>query len=582
MKKKIQRIPNKGQQNINSPAMKAASHTPEACAKRSQTAKENRLIQAELYSHLKDALLDGTGAPYYAKFIDKYLKEAYADPSGICGKVVASSIFSENMLSKLDEESEKNMAKELDFLRYRVIKDCFDKQRDVILTPPNKKENIIVCCGRRAGKTDMAAKLIIYIAIIPNSPITYIHKTFTNAIQQCYDNVIKEADKVGLVRKKESRADGIIEFTNGSKVTFLGNNNKVEADKSRGSRNKLIIIDEAAFECNMSYLVNDVLEPTLSDFSDSVLVMLSSPPRVPKTFFEKVWNQKNENGNYTWKHYSWNMFNNPYIPDPKSTLEHICKEKGVTMDSPLIRREYLGEFVYDTEAQVYKGYKTYKKEEKEAILKNMNITNIVIGNDFGFSDYNGVVMLAYDVVTKQGIVLEESKFNQSTVEAIVELDRKYYDEAKKIMLEKNNNTNNILIITDSNEKSITFELNTTYKLPAYTCYKYDKMMAISSLAEAMRTGRITIQSNGAIADECEQTVYKRDEEDHILSEIDDTQFHPDILDSLLYAYRQMMYDCGDTTIGGQSSDLKQANVTLPPTLNITPNDMNKSDGVVWS
>ena len=38
----------------------------------------------------------------------------------------------------------------------------------------------------------------------------------------------------------------------------------------------------------------------------------------------------------------------------------------------------------------------------------------------------------------------------------------------------------------------------------------------------------------------------------------------------------------DTTIGGQSSDLKQANVTLPPTLNITPNDMNKSDGVVWS
>ena len=571
MKKKIQRIPNKGQQNINSPAMKAASHTPEACAKRSQTAKENRLIQAELYSHLKDALLDGTGTPYYAKFIDKYLKEAYADPSGICGKVVASSIFSENMLSKLDEESEKNMAKELDFLRYRVIKDCFDKQRDVILTPPNKKENIVVCCGRRAGKTDMAAKLIIYIAIIPNSPITYIHKTFTNAIQQCYDNVIKEADKVGLVRKKESRADGIIEFTNGSKVTFLGNNNKVEADKSRGSRNKLIIIDEAAFECNMSYLVNDVLEPTLSDFSDSVLVMLSSPPRVPKTFFEKVWNQKDENGNYTWKHYSWNMFNNPYIPDPKGTLEHICTEKGLDLNSPLIHREYLGEFVYDTEAQVYKGYKTYK--DKISALKDMNITNIVIGNDFGFSDYNGVVMLAYNTTTKQGIVLEESKFNNSTVELIVDLDRKYYDEAKQIMLEKNHNTNNILIVTDNNEKSITYELNTTYKLPAYTCYKYDKMMAISSLAEAMRTGRVLIKEGGAIADECEQTVYKRDEEDHILSEIDDSQFHPDILDSLLYAYRQMMFDCGDTTVGGQSSDLKNSNQT-------SVNSNNNND-VIW-
>src|SRR5574344_1181164 len=50
------------------------------------------------------------------------------------------------------------------------------------------------------------------------------------------------------------------------------------------------------------------------------------------------------------------------------------------------------------------------------------------------------------------------------------------------------------VVVVANEKSITFELNTTYKLPAYTCYKYDKMMAISSLSEAMRTGRVIIQS----------------------------------------------------------------------------------------
>src|SRR5574344_263796 len=106
MKKKVQTTINKGQLNVSTPEMKAASHTPEANAKRTQTMRENKLIQAELYSHLKEALLDGTNTPYYAKFIDKYLKEAYANPNGPCGKIVACSIFSE------DRSEERRVGKE--------------------------------------------------------------------------------------------------------------------------------------------------------------------------------------------------------------------------------------------------------------------------------------------------------------------------------------------------------------------------------------------------------------------------------------------------------------------------------------
>ena len=54
-------------------------------------------------------------------------------------------------------------------------------------------------------------------------------------------------------------------------------------------------------------------------------------------------------------------------------------------------------------------------------------------------------------------------------------------------------------------------------------------------------------------DEFERTVYKRDEQDNITSEIDDDLFHPDATDALLYASRQYAYDCGYDS-GGQSTD----------------------------
>lgn len=536
----------------------ANSHTAAAKAKRKATMVGNRLLEAEVMNTVKQALLDGEKTPLYQVYIDKFLKNAVQNPAGQCGKMLGQTIFNEGMLTKLDQQAEMAMQKELDFLRYRIIKDCFDKQREVIMSPPDVRENVVVCASRRAGKTVGASKLICYVAAQPNTPVLYVGKTFTNAVQQMFDLVVAEAHKAELAISKPSKTEGYIEFANGSVLTFKGNDNVAAADKSRGYHYRLILIDEAAFQCNMSHLVDEVLEPCLTDYKDGRLILLSSPPRVPKTYFEKVWNQKDGNGRYTWKHFAWNMFDNPYLPDPNGSLDHICLEKGVTRDSPLIRREYLGEFVYDTEAQVYKGYQTYQLDDQEMLIQKIHPTDIVIGNDFGFSDYNGIVMLAYNKHTGYGIVLKETKFNHSTVDTIVEVDRQYFNLAQAVLLSLGEDPQRVMIVTDSNEKSITYELNTTYRLPAFTCYKYDKKLAISSMSEAMASGRIIIPINGSVADECEQTVYKRDEQDNILPEIDDQQFHPDITDALLYGYRQMMFDCGDKKIGGVSNDQKKA------------------------
>jgi hypothetical protein len=77
-------------------------------------------------------------------------------------------------------------------------------------------------------------------------------------------------------------------------------------------------------------------------------------------------------------------------------------------------------------------------------------------------------------------------------------------------------------------------------------------MAIEQLADYCRSGKIVIPENGAIADEYEQTLYKRDDLDNITSEIDDS-YHPDITMALLYASRQFFFDCGEET-GGESKN----------------------------
>ena len=50
-------------------------------------------------------------------------------------------------------------------------------------------------------------------------------------------------------------------------------------------------------------------------------------------------------------------------------------------------------------------------------------------------------------------------------------------------------------------------------------------------------------------------MYKRDENDNILSEIDDDLFHPDALDALLYASRQFAFDVMRVSSGGDAKKL---------------------------
>lgn len=511
-----------------------------------------REIKGDIFAALRTALT----APASSKskkswteaFIEQMLAEARKEPSGPLGQLVAKQIMQEDILSKLDAETDKALAKDVDFLEYRLMKLLYDKQREVFLDDMIHKK--ILIGSRRIGKTTLSTRLMVKDCIRPNRHALFIGLKFETAINLAFDETVRVAESVGLVITKKSKNDGNIEFTNGSKITFKGNYTVRDQDTNfQGDHYSLVVIDEVQSQKNVQHLIDDLLRPAMTDYPDSTMLLTGTPPRIKGTYAEKIW--KEFKG---WKHYSWTMAENPFIINENHTvesiIEDICREKGITPDTPFIKREYFGSWEYDLESMVFKDYQKYK-EIPAAFIP----TDIAIGTDYGFSDYNSIIALAYNRTTSQAYVISERKFNKATVTDIINACKEVFEYCKKFAIERNSNFDfaKLAFYCDTSDQSITYELNTNYKIPAYNCYKYDKKMAIAQLSDWCRTGKIMIPEDGILQDEFERTVYKRDEQDNITSEIDDDLFHPDATDALLYASRQYAYDCGYDS-GGQSSD----------------------------
>lgn len=99
---------------------------------------------------------------------------------------------------------------------------------------------------------------------------------------------------------------------------------------------------------------------------------------------------------------------------------------------------------------------------------------------------------------------------------------------------------NILIYSDTGGggAKMVYDLRTVYKLPVLPAYKRDKQAAIEMLHDDVKEGRFMVPADGAFAQEAEAIVWTKDvETGEIVRIIDDKQYHPDLMDAILYAMR---------------------------------------------
>ena len=519
-----------------------------------QQSKVTRQIKGEIYDSLRTALVspatERSKMSWTDAFIKKMLTEAKENPAGPLGQLIARQLLQDDIISNLDSQTEKLLARDQDFLHYRLVKQLYDKQREVLYDRMISRK--IIACSRRAGKTELAARMLVDYCVEPNTPCLYIHTKADNCKQQCWPLILKAASEIELAIEKADLTSMFITFTNGSSIKLAGNSNKASAKDFRGGKYKLIILDEAQDQCNMVEIVEDVCEPMLIDYENSVLVLQGTPPRRPKTYFEKCWNTKG------WKKYHFTMNDNPFLPgDPEEYIKGVAERKGISLEDSLIKREYRGEFVYDTEAQVFSGYKTYDSLDDPRI-KDLHIDEVIIGNDYGWAAFNAIIAVAIDNKKHKGYVFHECKFNKADVSKIVHENKVAVELGKKLLLENGSNPGEIKIFGDTSDTEVLEEMKRVYGLPANQAWKYNKEEAITQLAEHCRTGAILIPKDGIMEDEFKQILYERDEEDNITPVIDDEKYHPDAMFALLYASRHWCYKWGLAS-GGEKKEKEPTN-----------------------
>ena len=515
------------------PSKKGVKQTEEQKAKiaASETmTKKLRRVQPEIDQAIQDKLFsrDTSGKTFITSFISKCIDEAKKDPNSRMGIYMADKIFgSGDLITRLDAEVNKAMARDTAFQQYQIRNTLYDKQQEVYDNSTDKF--MIVINSRRSGKTELMGRLLAKRVCRPDQHCVYINRSFDAAVRQIQKPLETALEAAGL-HYRGTINGGKIEFDNGSWILIVGNNNASDVNKLRGEKLALVLCDECGHMRHLRELINEIIAPATMDYADSQIVMVGTPPRTRNGFVQELW----EKGNI--RKYHWTFKDNPFIPNKDNVIQEACEMFGISPDSNFIKREYLGDmYAYDTEA-IY--IKHYDKAEPD---KDKLYSHAYVAVDWGYEDKAAVVgMLADKNAKKLYIVKDWSEAKKG----IVEISQRVQEMVEYL---KNNYRldREPQVICDTNEKSAAQDLYTTYHISnVMLAYKYDLNYALDQLSDWFTASTVVVSPNAkATIEDADNMIWKRNEDtDQIIHELDDDSYHGNAMFAVLYASRQFAYD----------------------------------------
>lgn len=206
-------------------------------------------------------------------------------------------------------------------------------------------------CGRRAGKTDLALKLLCATALGQERvQAVYVSTTIKRALATVWDELVELNDEYqlgGVVNVQKS----YIRFPNGSRVVVTGCENKKMANDIRGRRRvKLYVIDECQdwAEELLKYFVEQVVHWSKADVRGScVMAGTGGAPR-------GHWATACMDGS-GWSKHTATAFDNPYLAEGEAQklIDKACTDRRCTTEDPSIQREFYARFVVDLLRQIF-------------------------------------------------------------------------------------------------------------------------------------------------------------------------------------------------------------------------------------
>lgn len=248
-------------------------------------------------------------------------------------------------------------------------------------------------CSRRAGKSHgTAAKFFRNAIRFPGETSVFIAISAARA-----NDILARAfrvlgKKIGWEPQQTSRNGQIYwEFPNGHRVWVAGCKNKAEAEKFRGDPYVGCVVDECdSIRNHLQYLVEDVLEPALMDLR-GWLALTGTPGVTPAGYFHAV---TTGSGMKKWATHHWTCLENPFLDDPAGWLREYCEKHGLDETSPTYQREWLGQWVRDSDALVYQ-YDPDRNGTYQPWIDLRNEARYILGVDLGVVDATAIAALGY-------------------------------------------------------------------------------------------------------------------------------------------------------------------------------------------
>lgn len=418
----------------------------------------------------------------------------------------------------------------IELLKRRGESNAFGKPRGLVFSPQDAfvydpSRFIAALCTRRAGKSNgLARRYLRTMQKYPRSLCPYLALTRDSAKNIMWE-MLKEHTEEEKIKAEFTEHNLTMTIENGARLQLFGADMKNFIRRLKGIKTPGAGVDEAQdFGSHLITLVDDVLSPAIIDYPDGWIALTGTPGPIPFGYYYDV----TDKDKYGFSVHKWSIFDNPYIEDAKGFVDNLIQKKQWEPNHPTLLREWMGKWVLDLDALVYK----YSKEKNDYVTIDYSKDwEFVVGVDLGFDDADAIAVLGWHKHHKLAyLVHEEIHVGQTITELAGQIDQviKRFDPMKVVM------------DTGGLGKKIAEEMRRRYTLPIIAAEKVRKFEYIELLNDAMRMDRFFAKKESRFAEDCGRIKWETDITNPEKPKISDN-FHSDITDAVLYAYRESLH-----------------------------------------
>ncbi len=377
-------------------------------------------------------------------------------------------------------------------------------------------------CSRRAGKSNgLALRFFRTMEKYPKSQCLYLSLTQESArgIMWAILHEINDKFNIGCTFT-ESRLE--MKHPNGAKLKLMGADLKDFIKRLKGRKFPGVGVDECQdMGVHIQSLIDDVLTPSIADYSDGWLAITGTPGPVPQGYYFDV----TQNQKYGFSHHAWTLFENPYMPEPRKFLADLKTKREWTEDNPTLLREYLNKWVLDVQS-LWVRY-TEKVNHYDQLPTNHK-WNHIMGVDIGFNDADAIAILAWSETSPITYLIEEKITRKQGLTELVDqmnLLHKRYDISKVVMDE------------GGLGKKLAEEVRRRHGINVEPADKARKQENVELLNDSLRLGKFKAKSASRFAQDSYlvQVDWDKSTPNRIVIK---KKPHSDIIDAVLYAFKE--------------------------------------------